>query len=426
MNRELIAIFEYFECERGIKREIVVQSIEEALLIAARKVTGANNITVTIDPKSGDIKVIAEREVVDKITYPEEEILIADARLINPQATFGDTVAVPINADHFGRIAAQIAKQVIFQKLRQAERDVIYSEYRDRVGEVLSGTVKRISKNNTVIVDLGKIEAVLPSRFCPREETYQVGDRVLALLLNVQDTESGGAEVVLSRSAPEFVLQLMMQEIPELRDGTITVRKIVREAGLRTMIALDSGDPKVDPVGACIGMRGHRIKNILRELGTEKIDLFPFAQDTIQLLKNALHPIIPKKIEVLDEFEINIIVDDASFAAALGKRGHHARLISKILEKDVNFFKQSDYERQVELEREELAALEHPVLDDPIGSVPGINQFVAENLVAAGLETLRIVLAKQPAEIAASADISLAMAEDLIEQLRKYVRAQLG
>lgn len=426
MNRELIAIFEYFEFERGIKREVVIQSIEESLLIAARKVTGANNVTVSIDPKTGDIKIVAEKEVVDHVSYPEEEIEFKLAKEIQAKVCIGDVIQVPVSAEHYGRIAAQIAKQVIFQKLRQAERDVIHSEYRDKIGSLLTGTVKRITKNGTVVLDLGKTEGILPQRFCAKEETHQVGDRLLVLLFNVQDTENGGAEIVLSRSHPEFVLQLLQQEVPELRDGTITAVKAVREAGLRTMISLESSDAKIDPVGACIGMRGNRIKNILRELGTEKVDLFPHASDPIDLLRNALAPIVPKRIEIVDEFELNVIVDDTQFAAALGKKGHHVRLISKLLEKDVNFYKQSDYERQIELERQEFSTLEDPILDVELTSIEGVNPLVFENLIAANLKTPRDLFSKTPAEIAAIAEISVAIAEDLIEQLRKQVRTNLG
>ncbi len=221
---------------------------------------------MTIHPKTGNIDVIAQKEVVDKVTIPDEEILLEEARKLNPDAQIGDWIDIIITPQDFGRIAAQTARQIIGQKLRSAERDVIYEEYRHRINEIVSGSIKRIVRGATLIVDLGKVEAILPDRFYPKIEKYNVGDRVQALLYEVRDTDSGGAEVILSRSHPQFVTQLFMQEVPELNDGTIVIERIVREAGYRTKVAVRSNDSKVDPVGACVGTRGSRVKNIIREL----------------------------------------------------------------------------------------------------------------------------------------------------------------
>src|SRR5579885_1815918 len=241
MNKDLVAIFEYLEREKGIKRDVIINAIEESLRAAARKsIKGLINISVHINPKSGNIDVIAQKEVVDKVTIPEEEISLEQAKVLNPQAEIGDWVDITVTPQDFGRIAAQTARQVISQKLRVAERDVIYEEYRHRLHEIISGTVKRVVRGATLIVDLGKVEAILPDRFYPKTEKFNVGERVQALLYEVRDTESGGAEVILSRSHPEFVEQLFMQEVPELSDGTIVIQKIVREAGYRTKLAVQS------------------------------------------------------------------------------------------------------------------------------------------------------------------------------------------
>ncbi|HEX2579741.1 MAG TPA: NusA N-terminal domain-containing protein, partial [Rhabdochlamydiaceae bacterium] len=206
MNKDLLAIFEYLEREKGIKREVIIAAVEESLLAAARKsIKGLLNINVRVNAKTGDIEVTAQKEVVDKVTIPEEEMTLEEARLLNPNAELGDWIDIPCTPQDFGRIAAQTARQVISQKLRSAERDVIYEEYRHRVNELISGSVKRVIRGATLIVDLGKVEGIMPDRFYPKVEKYNVGDRVQALLFEVRDTENGGAEVILSRSHPEFV-----------------------------------------------------------------------------------------------------------------------------------------------------------------------------------------------------------------------------
>src|SRR5579872_836623 len=315
MNKDLVAIFEYLEREKGIKREIIISAIEESLRAAARKSTkGLINVSVAINSKTGEIDVIAQKEVVDKVTIPEEEITLEDARILNPHCEIGQWVDISVTPQDFGRIAAQTARQVISQKLRSAERDVIYEEYRHRVNELISGSVKRVIRGATLIVDLGKVEGIMPDRFYPKIEKYNVGDRVQALLFEVRDTENGGAEVILSRSHPEFVRQLFLQEVPELQDGTITIEKIVRDPGYRTKLAVKSSDSKVDPVGACVGVRGTRVKNIIRELNNEKIDIIPYSEDPITLLQNALNPIKIKKIFVSeDRSTINLIVNDEDY-----------------------------------------------------------------------------------------------------------------
>ena len=239
-----------------------------------------------------------EKEIVDEVEVPAQEISLEDARKIDPECEIGQFIDVVATPKDFGRIAAQKARQIITQKLRGAERDVIYEEYRHRVNELISGTVKRFVRGSNIIVDLGKVEAIMPMKQYPKTEKYHIGEKVLALLLEVNDTENGGAEVVLSRSHPEFVRQLMIQEVPEINDGTVIIDKIVREAGYRTKLTVRSTDPKVDPVGACVGMRGIRVKNVVSELHNEKIDIIPFSQDPIELLQNALSPIEIRKINV--------------------------------------------------------------------------------------------------------------------------------
>ncbi len=320
----------------------------------------------------------------------------------------------------FGRIAAQKARQIITQKLRGAERDVIYEEYRHRINELVSGTVKRFVRGANLIVDLGKVEAIMPMRYYPKTEKYHIGEKVLALLCEVNDTENGGAEVVLSRSHPEFVKQLMIQEVPEINDGTVIIDKIVREAGYRTKLTVRSTDPKVDPVGACVGMRGNRVKNVVRELHNEKIDIIPFAADPVELLQNALSPIEIRKISVSDEDKtISIVVEDDDFAAVIGKKGMNARLNSRLIGYELEVQRMSDYNRAMALQRNELASVDDPSLDEPLTGIEGVNKLIFEHLAAEGYNTPRRLLLSAPEQLAQVPGISLDMASKILEQIRK-------
>lgn len=420
MNKDLIAIFEYLEREKGITREIVIEAIEESLRAAARKsISGAANVTVKIHPKTGNIQVFCEKEIVDEVEVPAQEISLEQAREIDPDCMLGQFIDIEATPKDFGRIAAQKARQVITQKLRGAERNVIYEEYRHRANELISGTVKRFVRGANLIIDLGKVEAIMPMKNYPKTETYHIGDKVLALLLGVQDTENGGAEVVLSRSHPEFVRQLLVQEVPEINDGTVVIDKIVREPGYRTKLTVRSTDMKVDPVGACVGMRGVRVKNIVRELNNEKIDIIPFAQDSVELLQNALAPIEIRKINVNEEEKtISIVVEDDDFAAVIGKKGMNARLNGQLIGYELDVQRMNDYNRIMEIQRSELAAADDPTLDEPLQPMDGVSKLIIEHLAAEGY-TLRKLLTTSREQLASTSGISVETADKLLEQIRK-------
>jgi transcription termination/antitermination protein NusA len=420
MNKDLVAIFEYLEREKGIKREVIISAIDESLRAAARKsVKGLLNVSIHINSKTGDIEVVAQKEVVDKVTIPEEEISLEDARVLHPSCQLGDWVDITVTPHDFGRIAAQTARQIISQKLRSAERDVIYEEYRHRVNEIVSGTIKRIVRGATLIVDLGKVEAILSDRLYPKTEKYNVGERVQALLLEVRDTDNGGAEVVLSRSHPEFVVQLFAQEVPEINDGTITIERIAREAGYRTKLAVRSHDAKVDPVGACVGIRGNRVKNIIRELNNEKIDIIPYTDDPVQLLHNALAPIEIKKINVNDDSSvITIVVNDEDYPAALGKRGMNARLNGALIGAELQVQKKSHYLSIMDLERAQMALVDDPTLDLKL-TTEDVSGMIIKSLMEAGYDTPRKLLSATREQLATIPEISLEMADKILEQIRK-------
>ena len=411
MNKDLIAIFEYLEREKGIKREL------ESLQAAARKsVNGASNATVRIHPKTGNIDVFCEKEIVEEVEVDSQEISLEDAQMLDPDCEIGQFIDVVVTPNDFGRIAAQKARQILTQKLRNAERDVVYEGYRHRVNEIISGTVKRFVHGANLIVDLGKVEAMMPMREYPKTEKYFVGDKVLALLMEVRESENGSAEVILSRSSPEFVKQLLIQEVPELSDGTIVIDKIVREAGYRTKLTVHSTDFKVDPVGACVGVRGNRVKNIVRELYNEKIDIIPFSNNLLELLQNILAPIEIRKINVNEEDSVvSIVVDDEDFAVVIGKKGMNARLIGKLIDRQLEVQRLTDYNCTMALLREEWAsATDDLSLDQPLDSVEGLSSLIVDHLVAEGYDTIRSLLRAKPEKLA-----SIPGADKVLEQIRK-------
>lgn len=421
MNKDLVAVFEYLEREKGIKRDIVISAIEESLIHAAKKsISGASNVTVKINPKNGDIDVFSEKEIVDEVEVSAQEITLEAARIIDPDCQIGQFIDVVVTPRDFGRIAAQKARQVIQQKLRGAERDVIYEEYRHRIGELISGTVKRFVRGLNLVIDLGKVEAIMPMRHYPKTEKYHVGEKVLAVLLEVNDTENGGAEVILSRSHPEFVKQLLCQEVPEINDGTVIIDRIVRDAGYRTKLTVRSTDSKVDPVGACVGMRGMRVKNVMRELKNEKIDIIPYSGDAIELLQNALAPTEIRKISInADDQIISIIVDDDAFAAAIGKHGKNVKLNSELIGYEIKVERMSDYQRALTIQTLELANSEDKTLDEEFTKIEGINNLIFQHLVELGFKTPRSILLATPEQLAAVPGMTPERAVQILDQIRK-------
>lgn len=421
MNKDLIAIFEYLEREKGIKREVIIEAISESLRTAARKsVKGlGEKVTVEINPRTGEIEVFTQKKIVDKVFHPSDEISFEEAKQFEPECQIGQWLELSIPPQDFGRVAAAAARQIISQKLKGAERDVIYEEYRHRIGEIISGTVKRFFRGRTVVVDLGKVEAILPERNYPKLERYNVGDKVQALLYQVHDTESGGAEVILTRSHPEFVSALFTQEVPELHDKTVAIEKIVRDPGYRTKLAVQSYDPKVDPVGTCVGVRGTRIKNIIRELNNEKIDVVPFADDPIQLLKNLLSPIEPKKIKA-QENRLWILVADEEYPLVIGKRGMNARLIGQMIEKDIEVQKLTDYQKLLSVQMAELGDSSEPLYDEKL-KIEGVSGLINESLIGAGYETFRKFMQADPADVHTKVPgvNYYDLADKLLEQMRK-------
>jgi len=352
MSNELLTMLEYLERERGISRDTLLLAMQEAIIKAAGKGFGGftRELRVEISPKTGKIRGIANVLVVDKVTNPQEEMLLARAQVIKPSIQSGDTLEVEVEPAAFGRIAAGVARNAIMSSIRRVEKERIYEEFKDRAGDIVSGAVRRFVKSD-VIIDLGKFEAVMPARERVITEDYSVGDRLRAYVVAVENGKDG-PQIVLSRSHPNFVRKLFQLEVSEIADGTVQLKGIAREAGIRTKVAVASADSKVDPVGACVGMRGARVKNIVRELNNEKVDIIKWSDDPREFVVEALKPAKIKSLEINEATKtVRVTVDEDQLSIAIGKKGQNARLTAKLtgwevdIEKDAT--KEQAFENQV-------------------------------------------------------------------------------
>lgn len=410
-NSELLQYLEYMERERGIDREILIEAVESALLSASRKSVGQyEELRVEIDRKTFEIKALATMMVVETVNNPEAELSIWKARDINPDIQPGASIEIEVTPGNFGRIAAQTAKQAIMHRIRQAEKDRVFEDYKDRIGDIVSGTVRRFERND-VVIDLGRAEATMPSRERVPTEEYQIGDRIRALVLDIR-TLSQGPEVILSRSHPDFVKRMFEIEVTEIADKTVEIMGIAREAGFRSKVAVHSTDPKVDPVGACVGMRGIRVKNIVRELGGEKIDIVRWHEDIQTFVTNALAPAKLSKID-MDEatHSIAVTVDGDQLSLAIGKKGQNARLTAKLTGWRVDI--QKDIEDMDFGERVAMAV-------ETLSSVDGIEKEHAEKLVQSGFLTLEGLLASEVQDLEAIEGIDNAVAKQIKTAANKH------
>jgi N utilization substance protein A len=376
MSQEILAVLEYMEKERGIARPDMIAAIVNAIKAAAlRGVNSGQDLKIEISPKNGQLKAWAVLKVVDSVGDPRQEIHVEKAQALRAGAQIGETVDKEINPAELGRIAAQTARQAVMQKLRQFEKDRIYDDYKDSVGNIVTGTVRRKERND-IYIDLGKSEAVLPGREQVPGEEYQPGDRIRALLLAIESTPRG-PELILSRGSPKFVRRLFEVEVGEIADGTVKIEAFAREPGYRTKIAVTSTDPKVDPVGACVGARGARVKTIVRELNGEKVDIINWFADPKQMVLEALKPAVPRDI-VLDERSKRILLRVATddLAIAIGKKGQNARLTSRLIGWRIDI-----EEHKNEIVDPRTQAVKSLVL------AFGLEKSLAERLVAIGINS---------------------------------------
>lgn len=392
MNADFLAVLEFWEREKGISRDVLVAAVQEALLSAAKKAVGpARELRVEIDPKNGDIRAFAKLVVTERVISKHDQISVFDARRTKPDAKVGDELELEVTPTGFGRIASQYAKQALMQHIRRAEKALIFTEFKDRVGDIISGTVRRFDRSD-VLVDLGKYEALLPNKERVPTEEYQVGERIRCYVKAVEQGPHG-PEIILSRADPRFVIKLFQLEVSEINDGTIEIKGIAREPGFRTKLAVWTRDEKVDPVGACVGLRGQRVKNIVRELNNEKVDIIRWDPNVRNFITNALSPAKLKTFEI-DEANkrVKIIVSEDQLSLAIGKRGQNARLTSKL----------TGWLVDIEAEVVVTKGFEEKVAEavELLAGIPEISREHADALVHAGLTRLEDLLQADVSDLA--------------------------
>jgi N utilization substance protein A len=418
MNSDLLAVLDYMEREKGIKREILLEALSGALLTAAKKSVGpARDLRVTIDPKSGEITALANLIVADVVRSIHDEIPLARARKIKPDAVVGDVIEVEVTPEGFGRIAAQTARQAILQRIRQIEKEMIFDEFKDRAGEIVSGTVRRFDRSD-VVVDLGKFEAVMPMRERVATEDYNIGDRIRAYVVAVENTNRG-PEIIISRSHPNFVRRLFEVEVSEIADRTVEIKAISREAGYRTKIAVWSADEKVDPVGACVGMRGSRVKNIVRELNQEKVDIIRWSADPREFVMEALKPAKIKSITIdEDRKAVQVTVDEDQLSLAIGRRGQNARLTSRLTGWEINISKDESVTHAFEQKLAQAITT--------LAKTLNIDEETARSLARAGMNSIDGILEADPNDIAELLQIDVGQAQKIQESAKKEHERKLA
>ena len=399
MASELYNVIDALSREKGINPDIVVGAVEDAIVVATRKYYKTQeNLRAELDKETGKIRAYAVRTIVESselVEDPNAQISLEDARRVDPSAEVGGELRTEKPTEVLGRIAAQLAKQVIFQKVREAERDTIYNEYIGRVNEVINATVKRV-EGQDVIVDLGKAEGRIPKKEQSRLESFAPGERVRVVIVRVEKA-SKGPQVVASRAVPELVSHLFQTEVPEIYDNTVVIRAIAREAGERTKIAVMSKDKDVDPVGACVGMKGMRVQSIIRELRGEKIDIIEYHEDAVTFAEKALQPAKVSRVTVLEgqDKHLEVIVDDSQLSLAIGKKGQNVRLAAKLLGWKIDI--KSEEEKRQEVEAQMSVVMGQP--NTPLDVVPELEPGIIEKLVAAGITTVEQVADMTPEQL---------------------------
>ena len=423
MASELYNTIDALSREKGIDPRIVVSAVEDAIVVATRKYyKSQENLRAELDKETGKIRAFAVKQVVEspeKVEDSNLQMTLEEARKIDPTVEPGSELQIPkVTEGILGRIAAQLAKQVIFQKVREAERDTVYNEYIGRVGEIVNATVKRI-EGPDVIFDVGKAEARMPRKEQSRLESFAIGERVRVVITRVEKA-SKGPQVVVSRAAPELVQHLFQTEVPEIYDGTVVIRAIAREAGERTKIAVMSKDKDVDAVGACVGMKGMRVQSIIRELRGEKIDIIEYHEDPVTFAEKALQPAKVSRVTVLDgsDKHLEVVVDDSQLSLAIGKKGQNVRLASKLIGWDIDI--KSEEEKRQEIE-EQMTALTAPTT--PLTSLAGVGAKTIEKIEAAGINSVEKLAGMTPEQLMEIPGIGEKMVDKIYQAVNRFYEA---
>src|SRR5271168_46465 len=402
--------------EKHIETTVVVSAIEDAMVVAARKYYKTEeDLRAKFNPETGQVDVFSVHIVVEEVTDPKKEVSLAEAKKKNPSAEVGTEIVAAKPTDVLGRIAAQTAKQVILQKVREAERDTIFNEYHGRVGEMVNCIVKR-TEGPDLIVDIGRTEARLPKREQSRLESYNLGER-LRVAIKVVERAARGPLVVVSRADGMLVQRLFEMEVPEIYDATVRIRAVAREAGERTKIAVESRDKEVDPVGACVGMKGMRVQSIIRELRGEKIDIIPFNEDTLTFAQKSLSPAKVTRVQVVDveEKRLEVIVEDTQLSLAIGKKGQNVRLASKLIGWNIDIKSEEEKRREIE---DQMTALTSP--GTPLTQLAGVGPKTIEKLEAHGVTSIEKLADMTPEQLVEIPGIGEKMVEKIHQSVALY------
>ncbi len=404
MNADLKRLIDQVSREKGIDRQTLIHTLEEAIKSAIKKKHGGKlDLDVTFNEEFGELEAFLFKEVAVEVTDPEKQISLEEALQMDPEALVGDELGVRMDTDTLGRIAAQSAKQVIIQKMKDAEREVVYEEFKGRKGDIVNGIVQRADRSG-IIVNLGQAEAVLPSKEQIPREIFRQGDRIRAFVLEVKKI-SKGPQVILSRTHPHFLIKLFLFEVPEIGDGVVSIINAAREPGSRAKIAVISKNPDVDPVGACVGMKGSRVQNVVQELRGERIDIIPWNMDPAKFVVNALAPAIISKV-IIDQSNRNmeVIVPDDQLSLAIGKRGQNVRLASKLTNWRIDVKSEGRYNRQKQAGYQSLLRLS------------GLTEEMADRLYDAGFTSVAEFAEANLAELEELTHISPATLEIMVAE----------
>jgi transcription termination/antitermination protein NusA len=402
--------------EKHIEPEVVVSAIEDAMVVAARKYYKTEeDLRGKFNSETGQVDVFSVMTVVEEVADPTREISVTDARRKNPSAEVGTEILTSKPTDVLGRIAAQTAKQVILQKVREAERDTIFNEYHSRVGELVTVIVKR-AEGPDLIVDMGRTEARLPKREQSKLETYNIGER-LRVVIRMVDRAAKGPQVIVSRADAALVQRLFEMEVPEIYDGTVQIRAAARESGERTKVAVFSRDKDVDPVGACVGMKGMRVQSIIRELRGEKIDIIPYSEETVAFAQKALSPAKVTRVQITDpeNHKLEVIVEDSQLSLAIGKKGQNVRLASKLIGWDIDIKSEEEKRREIE---EQMTALTAPTT--PLTALAGVGPKTIEKIEAAGITSLEQLAGMTPEQLMEIPGIGEKMVDKIYQAVNQF------
>jgi transcription termination/antitermination protein NusA len=399
---------------KGIKRELIIDALKEALYRAVQKKLGADaDIDIMYDDETGELQAFYFREVVEEMEDPQLEISLEEARVLNPDAILGDTLGLKMEADELGRIAAQVAKQIIIQKIKVLEGDIVYNEFKDRHQEIITGAVRRFEKGGA-IVDIGKTEAYLPYNQLIPTDRFRVNDRIKAFITEVVKTPQG-CNILLSRVNTMFLIKLFELEVPEIAEGIVKIEGVARDPGHRSKISVRSIDHDVDPVGACVGMKGSRIQNVVHELSGEKIDIVPWDEDSVKYICNTLSPVEVSQIIIdEDEHSMDVIVPDDQLSVAIGRGGENVRLASQLTGWNIDIQSESQMQMMLEEAKRRLLFIE------------GVDESIADSLIRLGYTTLEDLVAVQPEVLSELPDISRDSAVKIIAQAKNMLEMGMG